>query len=297
VGLSPRTLMERARRGRELLRSCRLCPRSCGVDRLRGERGFCGAGFHPRVAAVAVHEGEEPPISGTSGSGNIFFTGCNLACFYCQNYPISRLGVGKDLDLEELAGAMLNLQGRGVHALNLVTPTPWIPQILEALSAARSRGLTLPIVFNSGGYESLEALSLLDGAVDVYLPDMKYASNGRAFRYSRAPRYAAANKAAVAEMVRQVGTLVTDDGGIAVRGVLVRHLVLPGGEEDSLAVLRSLGRIDPAPPLSLMFQYFPAYRAVGHPLFGRRLWREECRTVARAAEEEEWLRGWKQDYG
>lgn len=295
--LDPRELKERAGRARHILGSCRLCPRACGVDRLGGERGFCGAGIHPRFAAVALHHGEEPPVSGGGGSGNIFFTGCTLACLYCQNYPISRLGTGKDHTAAELAEAMLDLQSRGAHNVNLVTPTPWVPQILEALGVARARGLTVPILYNSGGYESLEVLALLEGAVDIYLPDMKYASDGRAYRLSRARRYTAVNRDAIAEMARQVGPLVTDDRGIAVRGVLIRHLVLPGGVEDSAAVIRAVGRRVPPLPLSLMFQYFPAWRAVGDALLGRRLWQEDCAEVERVAEMEEGIVGWKQEYG
>jgi len=295
--LDPRELRERAEMARRLLESCRLCPRACGVNRLGGERGFCGAGIRPRIAAAALHRGEEPPVSGTGGSGNIFFTGCNLACLYCQNYPISRLGTGKDHTAGELAEAMLDLQSRGAHNVNLVTPTPWVPQILEALAVARERGLTVPILYNTGGYESLEVLALLEGAVDIYLPDMKYASDGRAYRLSRARRYRAFNGEAIAEMGRQVGPLVTDDRGVAVRGVLIRHLVLPGGGEDSAAVLRALGRAVPHLPLSLMFQYFPAWRAVGDASLGRRLWQEECAEVERMAEREAGVSGWKQEYG
>jgi len=277
------------------LTRCTLCPRACGVDRSRGERGFCGAGSTPRVASFAVHCGEEPPISGTRGSGNVFLSGCNLACRFCQNYPISSLGAGRDLTAEQFAQGLLGLARRGVHNINFVTPTPWVPQILEALLLARRAGPALPVVWNCGGYESLPALRLLEGVVDVYLPDMKYADGRRAWALSRAPRYAAVNRRAVAEMVRQAGRLRVGRDGLARRGVLVRHLVLPGGLNDTRAVLAALRRIDGGVPVSLMYQYFPAHRAVGHPVYGRRLWREEAiaarRALGRLGITEGWVQG------
>ncbi|HWR97692.1 MAG TPA: hypothetical protein VN317_04655 [Candidatus Methanoperedens sp.] len=278
------------------LRRCALCPRACGVDRTRGERGFCGAGLAPRVASFAVHRGEEPPISGTRGSGNIFLAGCNLACRFCQNYPISRLGVGRDLTAEGFAQGLLGLARRGVHNLNFVTPTPWTPQIIEALLLARRGGCDLPVVWNCGGYEALPVLRLLAGVVDVWLPDMKYADGRRAWRLSRAPRYADANRRAVAAMVRQAGPLRLGRDGLARRGVLVRHLVLPGGLDDTRAVLSSLCAIDPRVPVSLMYQYFPAHRAVGDPVLGRRLWREEAIAARRALARRGVTEGWVQGY-
>ena len=277
------------------LTRCTLCPRACGVDRSRGEVGFCGAGLAPRVASFAVHRGEEPPISGSRGSGNVFLSGCNLACRFCQNYPISRLGVGRDLTAAQFAQGLLGLARQDVHNVNFVTPTPWVPQILEALLIARHSGLDLPAVWNCGGYESLPVLRLLEGVVDIYLPDMKYACGRRAWSLSRAPRYAAANRRAVAEMARQVGPLQVGPDGLAQRGVLVRHLVLPGGVSDTRAVLASLQRIDPLVPVSLMYQYFPAHRAVGHAVYGRRLWREEAiaarRALGRLGIAEGWVQG------
>jgi putative pyruvate formate lyase activating enzyme len=293
---------ETARLGRALdaarrhLRRCALCPRACGVDRTRGERGFCGAGAAPRVASFAVHRGEEPPISGTRGSGNVFLTGCNLACRFCQNYPISRLGVGRDLTPEQFATDLLALARRGVHNLNFVTPTPWTPQILEALLLARRAGCELPVVWNCGGYEALPVVRLLAGAVDVWLPDMKYADGRRAWALSRVPRYAAVNRRAVAEMLRQAGPLRVGRDGLARRGVLVRHLVLPGGLADTRAVLASLRDMDQRAPVGLMFQYFPAHRAVGHPVHGRRLWREEAIAARRALARLGVTAGWVQGY-
>ncbi len=289
--------LERAfRAARPHLTRCALCPRACGVDRSRGERGFCGAGSLARVASFAVHRGEEPPISGSRGSGNVFLSGCNLACRFCQNYPISRLGVGRDLGAEEFAEGLLGLARQGVHNLNFVTPTPWVPQILEALLIARQSSLDVPVVWNCGGYESLPVLRLLAGIVDIYLPDMKYADDRRAWTLSRAPRHALANRQAVAEMVRQLGPLQLGRDGLARRGVLVRHLVLPGGGTDTRAVLAALQSIDARVPVSLMYQYFPAHRAVGHAVYGRRLWREEAiaarRALGRLGIEEGWVQGY-----
>ena len=279
------------------LKRCTLCPRRCGIDREAGERGFCGAGAVAKVAAVSVHHGEEPPLSGSGGSGNIFFTGCNLACLFCQNYPISRFGVGRDFSVAEIAEAMLSLQARGVHNVNLVSPTPWVPHIIEAFAVAREKGFHLPLVYNCGGYEEVDTLRLLEGVVDVYLPDMKYASDGAAWRFSRVPRYTSFNRKAVAEMVRQKGALVTDGDGIATAGVLVRHLVLPGEANETAAVFKAMQGVSRSLPLSLMYQYFPAYRAVGHRVLGRRLWREECREVEMALWGAGLSSGWTQDYG
>lgn len=290
------TLERAVRAARRHLTRCTLCPRACGVDRSRGERGFCGAGSTVRVASFAVHGGEEPPISGSRGSGNVFLSGCNLACRFCQNYPISRLGVGRDLGARKFAEGLLGLARRGVHNINFVTPTPWVPQILEALLIARRAGLALPVVWNCGGYESLPALRLLEGVVDIYLPDMKYACGRRAWNLSRAPRYAAANRSAVAEMVRQVGPLRVGRDGLARRGVLVRHLVLPGGGDDTRAVLAAVRQIDPPVPVSLMYQYFPAHRAVGHAVYGRRLWREEAAAARRALGRLGLTEGWVQGH-
>ena len=263
---------------------------------MAGEQGFCGAGAVARVAAVSVHHGEEPPLSGSGGSGNIFFTGCNLACLFCQNYPISRLGVGRDFSVGEIAEAMLSLQARGVHNVNLVSPTPWVPHIIAALAVAKDKGFRLPLVYNSGGYEEVDTLRRLEGVVDIYLPDMKYASDGAAWRFSRVPRYTSFNRKAVAEMMRQKGPLVTDGDGIATAGVLVRHLVLPGEANETAAVFKSMRSISRTLPLSLMYQYFPAYRAVGHGVLGRRLWREECREAEGALRGAGLSSGWTQDY-
>jgi len=268
------------------LSSCRLCPRACGADRLGGKTGFCRAGLAARVAAVSIHHGEEPPISGSRGSGTVFFAHCNMTCLFCQNYPISQLGHGRDMDTETLAGELLKLQGKGAHNVNFVTPTPHVPQLVDAVRAARERGFALPVVYNTNGYDSLDALALLDGVVDVYLPDAKYRSRDLSEAVSGAPDYPGANDAALAGMVRQVGFLATGADGIATRGVLVRHLVLPGRVGETVRVLGHLKEVfGPDLPLSLMGQYFPAYRAPETPGFGRKLSEEEYEEAVDAAVE------------
>jgi len=266
------------------LSACRLCPRECGVNRLGGERGFCGAGRLARVAAVSVHHGEEPPISGTRGSGTIFFSHCNMKCLFCQNYPISQYGNGREMDTETLAGEMLRLRELEVHNVNFVTPTPHVPQMLEAVLLAREKGFDLPVVYNTNGYDALETLALLDGVVDIYLPDAKYLSAELAETASGTPDYARHNEAAIGEMVRQVGFLSSGSDGIATRGVLVRHLVLPGRVGETEAVLANLSaRHGPELPLSLMGQYFPAWQAATTAGFDRKVTRKEYGRAIEAA--------------
>jgi putative pyruvate formate lyase activating enzyme len=270
---------------RRSLSACRLCPRNCGVNRLAGERGFCGAGRLAKVAAVSAHHGEEPPISGTGGSGTIFFSYCNMRCLFCQNYPISQYGNGREMDAETLAGEMLRLRDLGVHNVNFVTPTPHAPQMLEAVLRARGKGFDLPVVYNTNGYDAPETLALLDGFVDIYLPDAKYLSAELAGTASETPDYAPHNEAAIAEMVRQVGFLSHGEDGIADRGVLVRHLVLPGRVGETEAVLsRLFERHGPELPLSLMGQYFPAWRAIDADGFDRKSTRKEYDRAIAAAE-------------
>ena len=272
-------------RGKSALSACRLCPRECRVNRLAGERGFCGAGAVARVASVSLHHGEEPPISGTRGSGTVFFSHCNMKCVFCQNYPISQLGNGREMSAKTLAEEILSLQRRGAHNVNFVTPTPHAPQLVEAVLRARGKGFRIPVVYNSNGYDSLEALALLEGVVDIYLPDAKYRTAGIAEFASGTAEYAPHNDAALREMVRQAGFLALGDDGVATRGVLVRHLVLPGRVEETEAVLGHLAEtFGPDLPLSLMGQYFPAYRAHEIPGFGRRLNGAEYDRAIAAAE-------------
>ena len=291
-------LKRRIERAYAMLSQCRLCPRECGVDRLRGERGFCRAGAEPIVASWNVHPWEEPPISGTRGSGTIFFSGCTGRCLFCQNYPISQLGVGNTVSVQRLAEMMLELQDRGCHNINLVTPTHFVPQILAALELAIEEGLRLPLVYNTSGYERVETLQLLDGVVDIYLPDAKYADDETARRLSGFVRYVEANRAALREMFRQVGDeLVLDGEGIARRGLIVRHLVLPEGLAGTPKVLRWIAEnLSPRVHVSLMDQYFPAHKAVGHPVLGRKITAEEYAEALRAFEEAGLTNGWMQEH-
>lgn len=217
-----------------------LCPRGCGVNRLRGERGVCGAGDEVRIARAGLHFWEEPCLSGERGSGTVFFSHCTLWCCYCQNYAISTGGHGKQITLETLAAQFLSLQEQGAHNLNLVTATHYLPQILEAFGLAKDRGFSLPVVYNCGGYESVETLRLLEGVADIYLPDFKYTREESACAFSGAPHYRETALAAIAEMVRQTGEPQFDQGGMMTRGVLVRHLLLPEQIEESKEAVRLL---------------------------------------------------------
>ncbi len=258
------------------LTECDLCPQNCRVDRTAGETGECGITDRMVVASCNLHHGEEPPISGYRGSGTIFFSGCSLSCLYCQNYPISQQLVGSPMTIEELAEEMLHLQRRQAHNINLVTPDHVIGHIVKAIGLAVQDGLDIPIVFNSSGYQKLKTLRLLEGIIDIYMVDMRYSDNEIARNCSNAKKYKEVNRAAVKEMYRQVGNLVLDRDEIAQKGVLVRHLVLPKGMSGLQDIFIYLAeKISPDIYVSLMSQYFPAYRAVGHPDLGRRITRSE----------------------
>ena len=243
------------------MKKCLACPRGCLVDRDSGERGFCGVSNEYIIGSADLHFWEEPCISGTEGSGAIFFSGCNLRCVFCQNRDISREVVGKKYSEDELVSRMLELQERGAHNINLVTATPYAFFIAKTLEKAKKQGLGIPVVYNCGGYESVEALRALEGLVDIYLPDFKYFSEDLARSYSNAPSYARVAGEAISEMYRQVGKLTLDEKGIAKRGLIVRHLVLPACREDSKAVLKYISEILPASKvtLSLMRQYTPDF--------------------------------------
>ncbi len=291
-------LQRRAEEAWESLTHCELCPHRCGVNRLLGERGRCRSGADPKVASWNLHPWEEPPISGTRGSGTIFFSGCTGRCLFCQNYPISQMGVGQEVSVERLAEMMLELQHKGAHNINLVTPTHWVAAVLKALPHAVEEGLRLPLLYNTSGYERVETLRLLDGVIDIWLPDAKYADDETARRLSGLPDYVRHNRAALREMFRQVGDeLLLDEEGIARRGMIVRHLVLPGGLAGTAEVMRWLAEnLSPRLHVSLMDQYFPAYRSLNHPLLGRKITVEEyeeafASLVAAGLEE-----GWVQDH-
>lgn len=265
-------LFARIAQAEAMLAECRVCPRECGVDRSAGALGQCQVGAAPMVSACHPHTGEEPPLVGFFGSGTIFFTSCNLGCIYCQNYDISHHRHGEVVSTEALAGMMVALQNRGCANINLVTPTHQVPQILAALPDAIERGLCVPLVYNCGGYEAVESLRLLDGVVDLYMPDLKYADAEVGRRLSGVSDYPQRARAAVAEMHRQVGDLVVDRRGVARRGLIVRHLVLPGGLAGTAAIARFLAEeISTATYLNLMDQYHPCHEAFAHPLLRRRI--------------------------
>lgn len=263
----------------KLLSPCRVCPRGCNVDRLKDEIGNCKAGLDVEVSSYHQHFGEEPPLVGRHGSGTIFLTHCNLHCQYCQNYDISQLGHGKKTTLEDLAQMMLNLQDLGCHNINFVTPTPWIPQIVKALSIAQKNGLTIPIVYNCGGYESMETLKLLDGIVDIYMPDIKYSDNTYAEKYSHAPNYWDIVRPALKEMHRQVGDLVVEHG-IANRGLLIRHLVLPHNIAGSKQCFEFISEeLSKNTVVNVMAQYYPTFNAHQFPDIDRRITTKEYRQA------------------
>lgn len=267
----------------DLLTSCTLCPNNCKVNRINKERGFCRVGNRPYISSYGAHFGEEPPITGYRGSGTIFFTYCNLRCIYCQNYSISQLGEGKEIDILSLSDIMLNLQKQGCHNINLVTPTHQIPFIIEAVYIASKKGLSIPLVYNSGGYESLSTLKILDGVVDIYMPDFKYFDNKIAEELSGIKNYVDVSKIAIKEMHRQVGDLVINDG-IALRGVLIRHLVLPENISGSDELLKFIAEdISLETYINIMDQYYPCFRAATFPPLDRRITKKELSNVLEMA--------------
>jgi putative pyruvate formate lyase activating enzyme len=269
-------LAKRADAAWDLLRGCTVCPQNCPIDRTSGRTGACHSGTETIVGSWNVHRREEPPISGTRGAGTIFFGGCQARCSYCQNFWLSQMGHGLRVGPERLADMMLSLQRKGCHNIDLVTPTHFVPQILKALVIAVDKGLHIPLVYNCAGYEHVHTLRLLDGVIDIYLPDAKYADNKQALRTSKMHHYVDFNRASLLEMYRQVGGLVVDDEGIAVRGLIVRHLVMPYGHAGTREVLGWMAKnLGADIGLSVMDQYFPAYKAHNDPELNRRLtWKE-----------------------
>ena len=270
-------LAERAARAHRHLEDCDLCARYCRVNRLRTTKGaVCRTGERAVVHSHGPHHGEEDPLRGTYGSGTIFFSWCNLRCTYCQNWDISQKGLGREVEPDELARMMLELQAQGCHNINFVSPSHVVAQIIAAVDIAVRQGLRLPLVYNTGGYDSVEALRLLDGIVDIYMPDMKYSDSAEGHRLSHVRDYVAMNRAAVREMHRQVGDLVLDTAGVACRGLLVRHLVLPenlAGTDDVLRFLAEQISLDTY--VNVMDQYRPCYRAHENASLDRRLTRAE----------------------
>lgn len=287
LDLAPEEWEEKLDRLHAKLRPCTGCPRECKVERAE-KRGLCRAPENLVVSSINKHYGEEPPISGHRGSGTIFLTHCNLYCVFCQNYPISQYGNGSDTTLDDFAAAMLRLQDQGAHNINFVSPTHYTSQIVEAIHKAVELGLKIPIVWNSNAYESVETLEMLDGIVDIYMPDLKYSVNENAERFSRAPGYWETATAAIREMHRQVGELQVNDMGVAERGLLIRHLVLPNDFSGTPEVLRFIAEeISADTSISLMAQYFPAHRAASFEDMDRTITFEEYQRAL----------GWLNEFG
>lgn len=283
-------LEERIEKAYRILSCCTLCPNLCKVSRLE-KNGICSSatrcrsGILPIISEACAHFGEEPPVTGVKGSGTIFFSNCTLKCKYCQNYQISQEGIGEEISEKELADKMLYLQKSGCHNINLVTPTHFVPQILKALSIAIEHGLNIPIVYNTSGYESLDTLKLLDCVIDIYLPDIKYSDDENSFKYSGTKNYVSNNRIAIKEMFRQVGVLNKDKRGIAVKGLIIRHLVLPERISGSFESLKFLvEEISRDVTISLMAQYHPCYKASEFPEINRKITYSEYREVINEAE-------------
>ena len=281
------------------LESCQICPRRCKVNRLDNKKGFCKTASLPKIFSFMAHHGEEPPISGTCGSGTIFFSHCNMGCLYCQNYEFSQLGKGREYTFSQLAQVMLNLQNQKCHNINLVTPTHVLPQILKALEIAVAQGLKIPLVYNTSGYELAQTLRLLDGIVDVYLADMRYADSVISQKLSLAPDYPRYNQEAIKEMHRQVGLAEFDKEGIIRKGLIIRHLVLPNQASGTDKIMQFIAKdISAGTYISLMSQYLPYYKASGHPEISRRLKNNEYEEAKKILEQYNLLNGWIQEsYG
>ena len=295
-------LEERICRAYALLESCTVCPRKCRINRLDDERGFCRTGLLPVISSFGPHFGEEPPLVGHNGSGTIFVTHCNLSCEFCQNYDISQCGNGETVSCETLAGMMIHLQQRDCHNINLVTPSHVVPQIIRSIGIAAEQGLHIPIVYNSGGYDSVDTLLLLDGIVDMYMPDAKYGSDDVAMTLSHAPEYVASMKAAMKEMHRQVGDLVIRDG-LAVRGIIIRHLVLPENLAGSDSVLPWIAEnISRDSYVNIMNQYHPSWHTQGDWIsslsrsVGRRITSDEYLYAIRCALDSGLHRGFQKEF-
>ena len=295
-------LERRARALEARLTSCDICPRECHVNRLENELGFCHSGRLPIVAAVCAHQGEEPAISGSKGSGTVFFGNCNMRCVYCQNYQISqnwKKQKSKEMDCHTLAESMLYLQDKlGCHNINFVSPSHFVPQLVRAVLEAIPMGLRVPLVYNTNGYDSIASLKELDGIISIYLPDLRYASDERAKKFSHTPDYVARARQAIREMYRQVGNLILDEFGLAQRGLIVRHLILPNGLAGSEESLTWLAReLSPTVTVSVMSQYLPLHRARRVPLLSRKISKSEYETVLQFLDDLGIENGWVQEMG
>lgn len=275
---------DKIKQAEAMLKNCELCPRRCRVNRTAGETGFCKTKDKPFVSSWGPHFGEEKPLVGRHGSGTIFFGNCNLGCIFCQNYSISHMGEGEEISFEKLASIMLELQGMRCHNINLVTPTHQAPMILRSLDIAITKGLNIPIVYNCGGYESLETIKLLEGVIDIYMPDFKYSDPDMALKYSCAKDYPENAKAAIKEIHRQVGDLIINEDGIAAKGLLVRHLVLPDGIAGTREVVRFISEeISKNTYINIMDQYRPCYKAFDFPSLNRRITEKEYDDAIKTA--------------
>jgi len=278
------------------MEKCRLCPRNCGVNRLKGETGACRTGREVKVASINLHYGEEPPISAESGSGTIFFTNCNLSCVFCQNYPISQLSNGNAVTAENLADKMLELQQKGANNINLVTPTHVYPFVAETVFIAKQKGLTIPVLSNCGGYESVEVLELMEDFIDIYMPDMKYSSNFYAKKFSKIDNYVENNRRAVKEMFRQKGHLKINGGEIAEKGLLIRHLVLPNNVSGSKEIFDFIaGEISKDTYVSVMAQYHTANISDKFEEINRKLTQKEYDDIIEYFENVGLHNGWVQE--
>jgi len=293
-------LEQRARVLGARLASCRICPRECGVNRLEGETGFCHSAHQPIVSSFCAHHGEEPVLSGSRGSGTVFFGNCNMRCVYCQNHQISQNYKAQrchEVDSHILAERLLYLQDElGCHNINFVSPSHFVPQLVQAVLAAVPMGLRLPLVYNTSSYDSVQSLRELDGIISVYLADLRYASNKWGRQFSRVSDYVERSRAAIKEMYRQVGNLVVDNDGIAQKGLIVRHLILPNGlagSEDSLGWLAR--EVSPGVTVSIMSQYFPAHRAPRFPLLARKIVPAEYAEVTGLIDRLGIVNGWVQE--
>ncbi len=301
-------LYSRAEAADSILKNCALCPRECGVDRTKDELGFCRSGYLPIVASYCVHHGEEPVLSGTKGSGTIFFGNCNLRCVFCQNHQISQPAQSlkkNEVSFERLADIMLELQAKGCHNINFVSPSHFIAQIVKAIAIASSKGLRIPLAYNTNAYDSMQALRLLDGIIDIYLPDIKYSDDNEAKEYSKAKDYVKHSRQAIIEMKRQVGSLginrsgscLVVDNGIAIKGLIIRHLVLPNdiaGSKESLKFIHD--EIGKETFISVMSQYFPTNRAGEFPLLSRPIRPREYEKALGLLDELGLENGWVQEY-
>ena len=264
----------------EELKSCNICPHKCGVNRLNGIKGRCKCDNKIKIALASVHNYEEPCISGKNGSGTVFFSNCNLNCIYCQNYEISQLGKGKEITIEHLAQIFIKQQEKNVNNINLVTPTMYVPQIIEAIKIARKKGLNIPIIYNSNGYENVETIKKLNGYIDIYLPDLKYYSNEIAKKYSKIDNYFETAISAIKEMQKQVGNPIFNEEGIIQKGVIIRHLILPHHLLNTKNILKYVKEnFDENTYISIMAQYFPTYKAKEDKLINRKLTKKEYKEI------------------